>query len=52
MSPDNIDSLALDVYDLLVGMGFILDENDQWDQLKDLLQDKLEPFVTRDRNYN
>ena len=52
MSPDNIDSLALDVYDLLVGMGFTLDENDQWDQLKDLLHSKLELFVTRDRNYN
>jgi hypothetical protein len=52
MSPDDIDRLALDVYDLLVDMGHTLEENDEWDQLKSLLYDRLEPFVTRERNYN
>ena len=52
MSPDDIDRLALNVFDLLVDMGYQLDDNDEWDQLKNLLYDKLEPFVTRDRNYN
>lgn len=52
MSPDDIDRLALDIFDLLVDLGCTLDENDDWDQLKNLLYDKLEPFCTRDRNYN
>lgn len=52
MSPDDIDRLALSVFDLLVDLGYSLDENDDWEHLKNLLYDKLEPFVTRDRSYN
>lgn len=52
MSPDDIDSVALAVFDLLVDLGCTLDENDDWDQLRDLLHDKLDRFCTRDRNYN
>lgn len=52
MSPDDIDRLALAVFDLFVDMGYSLDENDEWDQLKSLLYDRLEPFCTKDRNYN
>ena len=52
MSPDDIDRLALDVFDLLVDLGCVLDENDDWDQLKNLLYDRLEPFCMKDRNYN
>lgn len=52
MNEDDINHVALAVYDLLVDLGINLDENDDWDQLSTLLQDKLEPFVTRDRNYN
>ena len=53
MSPDDIDSVALAVFDLLVGdLGCNLDENDDWDQILDLLHDKLDKFCTRDRNYN
>jgi hypothetical protein len=52
MSPDNIDDIALAVFDLLtLDLGCDLGEND-WDQLKDLLHDRLEPFVTRERNHN
>jgi hypothetical protein len=52
MSPDDIDEIALAVFDLFVDMGYSPDENDEWDQLKDLLYNKLDPFITRDRNYN
>lgn len=52
MSPDDIDHLALAVFDLFVDIGYSLDENDEWDQLKALLYGKLEPFCTKDRNYN
>jgi hypothetical protein len=52
MSPDDIDRLTLNVFDLLADLGYELEENDEWDQLKNLLYDKLEPFVTRERNYN
>ena len=52
MSPDDIDSLALGAFDLLADMGYALEENDEWDELKNFLYSRLEPFVTRDRNYN
>lgn len=52
MSPDDIDDITLAVFDLFVDMGYDLDEDGEWDQLKDLLYDKLEPFCTRDRSYN
>jgi hypothetical protein len=51
MSPDDIDRIALDVFDLLADLGCNLGDDD-WDHLMDLLHDKLEPFVTRERNYN
>lgn len=52
MSPDNIDDIALDVFDLLtLDLGCDLGDDD-WDQIKNLLHAKLEPFVTRERNYN
>ena len=53
MSPDDIDHIALAVYDLLVmDLGCDLGEDDDWEDLKSLLHAKLEPFVTRERNYN
>lgn len=52
MSPDDIDSLALNLFDFMVDHGVQLDENDGWDELRDLLYRKLENFCTRDRNYN
>jgi hypothetical protein len=52
MSPDDIDDIALAVFDLLtLDLGFNLTD-DHYDPLTDLLHDKLEPFVTRERNYN
>lgn len=53
MSPDDIDKVALAVFDLIVGdLGCDLSEDDDWLQLLNLLHDKLEPFITKDRNYN
>jgi hypothetical protein len=53
MSPDDIDRIALAVYDLLVlDLGCDLGEGEDWEKLKNLLYDELEPFVTRERNYN
>lgn len=53
MSPDDIDSLALDLHNFLVDdMGLDLNENSDYEALLSLLYDKLDPFVTRDRNYN
>ena len=53
MSPDDIDHIALAVFDLLVDdLNCNLDEDGDWDQILNLLHRKLEPFVTRDRNYN
>jgi hypothetical protein len=53
MSPDNIDDIALAVFDLLVlDLGCDLGEGEDWEKLKDLLHYRLEPFVTRERNHN
>lgn len=52
MSPDDIDSVALAVFDLMVDLGCTLDEDDDFGQLNDLLHDMLDKFCTRDRNYN
>lgn len=52
MSPDDIDDIALAVFDLLTVLGYDLGDDDDYDQLSSLLHDKLEPFVTRERNYN
>ena len=53
MSPDDIDSLAVDLYDFLVNvMGLDLNEDADYEALLSLLYDKLDPFITRDRNYN
>ena len=54
MSPDDIDSIALDLHDFLVSdmMGRYLDEDADYDTLRDFLYKQLEPFIMRDRNYN
>jgi len=51
MSPDDIDSLALDLHDFL-GNDMPDARITYYEDLKDFLYEKLEPFVTRDRNHN
>lgn len=53
MSPDDIDNLVLKLHDFLVlQLGCQLDENDDYVDLQDFMYDVLDPFVTKDRNYN
>jgi len=53
MSPDDIDSLALDLHDFLVDvLGLDLNEDGDFNAMLSLLYEKLDRFVTRDRNYN
>lgn len=53
MSPDDIDSIVLNLHSFLVNnLNCDLDEDKDYSDLSDILHDLLEPFVTRDRNYN
>jgi hypothetical protein len=53
MNHDVIDSIAIDLQDFLVGdMGLDLNDDGDFNALLSFLYDKLDPFVTRDRNYN
>jgi hypothetical protein len=52
LSHEDINSLTLAVFDLMVDMGYNLDENNEWDQLQNLIMDKLDKFSTGYRNYN
>lgn len=53
MSPDDIDTIVVNLYDLLVlKLGAALDDDDDYMVIYDHLHNALDPFVTRDRNYN
>ena len=53
MSPDDIDSVVLKLHDFLCKrLGCALDEDNDYEALQDFMYDALDPFVTRDRNYN
>lgn len=53
MNHDDIDSLAVDLHDFLVGdMGLDLNDDGDFNAMLSLLHDKLDRFITRDRNYN
>jgi len=53
MSPDDIDSIAVDLHDLLINkLGCCLDEDDDFQIIHEFLVNNLDKFTTRDRNYN
>jgi len=53
MSPDDIDRIALGLHDLLVlDLGCDLSEQEDWDVLLEHMHKVLEPYVTRERNFN
>ena len=53
MSHDDIDTVVLKLFDFLVGsLGCDLGEDQDYQDLKDFMYDALDPYVTRDRNYN
>jgi hypothetical protein len=53
VSPDTIDSLSVSIIDLIESWpkGWA-DDDELHQQFMDLLHRELEPFCTRDRNYN
>lgn len=53
MSPDDIDSLVLDLHDFLrYDLDIAINDTSQYSSLSDFMHNALEKFVTRDRNYN
>jgi len=53
MNHDDIDSLAVDLYNFLVDdMGLDLNDDGDFNAMLSLLYNKLDPFITHDRNYN
>ena len=53
MNHDGIDSLAVDLHNFLVDdMGLDLNDDSDFNAMLSLLYNKLDPFITRDRNYN
>lgn len=53
MSPDNVDNLVVAIVDLIESWpkGWP-DDDELYGNFCDLVHDKLEPFITKDRNYN
>lgn len=53
MSPDDIDSVVLKLHDFMANaLGYDLDEDTDYDLLRDFMHDALDQFCTKDRNYN
>lgn len=52
MDDDDIISVSLDLHDFLVDLGRVPNDNEDYDAIRDLLMDKLAPFITKERNYN
>ena len=53
MSPDDVDDVTFDLYNLLVKqLGCDLGEDADYETLKYFMLDAFQPFYTRDRNYN
>jgi hypothetical protein len=52
MDEDDIIKVALDLHDFLVDLGRVPNECEDYDALRNLLSDKLAPFITKERNYN
>ena len=53
MSPDDIDSFSLALHDWLIDqLGYPLDENEDYDSLSAFVMSHLEPFETKERNFN
>lgn len=53
MSPDNIDTITLNLYDFLTQeLGYDLGEDDDYNALHNWMLDAFDKFCTKDRNYN
>jgi hypothetical protein len=52
MSPDDIDSIVLDLSDFMHNsMGIDLND-EEYDMLYNFMHNQIDPFCTRERNYN
>lgn len=52
MTEDDVVSLAVDVHDFLQQLGRVPNNSEDYVELRDLLSNKLQPFLTKERNYN
>jgi hypothetical protein len=53
MSIDDINTFSLALHDWLIDqLGYPLDENEDYDSLSAFVMSHLEPFETKERNYN
>lgn len=53
MSLDDIDRIVLQLhYFLTESLGCALDEDQDYEDLRDFMYDKFEDYCTKDRNYN
>jgi len=53
MSPDDIDGIVLKLHDFLLrNLDCDLDEDDDYMALQNFMEDMLDPYITRERNYN
>ena len=53
MSPDDVDSVVLKLYDFLVQtLGANIDEDEDYRALQLWMLNAFDPFYTKDRNYN
>jgi hypothetical protein len=52
MTEDDVTKLALDLHDFLEQLGRVPNECEDYDALSDFMMTKLDPFITKERNYN
>lgn len=53
MSPDDIDNIVLNLFEfLVVGLGCVLDEDEDFGMISNFMHNAFDDFCTRDRNYN
>ncbi len=52
MDEDTIINLTLELHDFLVQLGRVPNEDEDYDALSDFMMTKLDPFITKERNYN
>ena len=52
MSPDDINDLVYDLHEFMLDSMGVLFDDDEYDMLYNFMQNKLDPFVTKERNHN
>jgi hypothetical protein len=52
VSPDDINNIVFELHNLLTAMDRVPDDDDDYVTIQNFMYEALEPFVTRDQNYN